>query len=65
MKFIIPEEFKSRYEQNKKIIDMSQIPNEYRERIIEEYNKPMPKKVGNAFEYCLKYRLGQLLKLMN
>lgn len=65
MKFIIPEEFKSRYEQNKKIIDMSQIPDEYRQKIIDAYKAPPPKKVGNAFEYCLKYRLGQLLKLMN
>lgn len=65
LKFIIPDEYKARYEQNKKIIDMSQIPDEYRAKIIEQYLEAPPKKKGNAFEYCLKYKLGQLLKLMN
>lgn len=64
-KFIIPEEYRERFNQNKKIIDMSQIPDEYRARIIEKYLEAPPKKKGNAFEYCLKYKLGQLLKLMN
>ncbi len=65
LKFIIPDEFKARYEENKKIIDMSQIPSEYRDLIIAEYLKDKPKRTGNAFKYCLKYKLGQLLKLMN
>ena len=64
-KFIIPDEYRERFNQNKKIIDMSQIPDEYRARIIEKYLEAPPKKKGNAFEYCLKYKLGQLLKLMN
>ena len=62
LKFIIPEENKIRYAQNKKIIDMSQIPNEYREKIIEAYLSAAPKRIGTAFEYCIKYKLGQLLK---
>lgn len=65
LKFIIPEEHRARYEENKKIIDMSQIPTEYRDRIIESYLSPLPKRIGNSFEYCIKYRLGQLLKIIN
>lgn len=65
LKFIISEEYKERYEQNKKIVDMSQIPEEYRKQIIEAYLAEQPKRIGNAFEYCIKYKLGQLLKLLN
>lgn len=65
LKFIIPEEYKARYEQNKKIIDMSQIPDNYRQQILDAYLAPMPKRIGNTFEYCVKYKLGQLLKIIN
>ena len=51
LKFIIPEENKARFEQNK--------------QIIEAYLAPMPKRIGNSFEYCIKYKLGQLLKIIN
>ena len=65
LKFIIPEENKARFEQNKKIIDMSQIPDEYRQRIIDAYLLPKPKRIGNQFEYCIKYKLGRLLTTIN
>jgi len=65
LKFIIPAENKARFEQNKKIIDMSQIPDNYRQEIIDAYLAPLPKRVGNSFEYCIKYKLGQLLKIIN
>lgn len=61
-KFIVPEEYRERFEQNKKIIDMSQIPDEYRQAIIQEYLKENPKRIGKPFNYCLKYNLGHLLK---
>lgn len=65
LKFIIPEENKARYEQNKQIIDMSMIPDEYRQQIMAAFHEPKPKRIGNAFEYCIKYKLGQLLTIIN
>lgn len=62
LKFIIPEDNKARFEENKKIIDMSQIPDMYRQLIIDEYNKESPKRVGKPFDYCIKYKLNNLLK---
>lgn len=62
LKFIIPEENKVRFNENKKIIDMSQIPENYREEIIKLFNAEPPKRIGKAFDYCIKYRLSNLLK---
>ncbi len=62
LKFIIPEENKERFEQNKKVVDMSQIPSEYRERIIDAYLAEKPKRIGKPLNYCMKYNLGNLLK---
>ena len=44
---------------------MSQIPDNYRQQILDAYLAPMPKRIGNTFEYCVKYKLGQLLKIIN
>lgn len=65
LKFIISEEYKERYNENKKLIDMSQIPDNYREQIIEEYLKDKPQKIGNPLEYCIKYKLNNLFKFLN
>lgn len=62
LKFIIPEENRDRFNENKKIIDMSQIPDNYRNAIIDAFNQEEPKKIGKAFDYCIKYRLSNLLK---
>lgn len=59
--YIIPEEHKARYEINKTIIDMNNVPENYKNLIIEEYNKDV-KREGNAIKYCIKYRLNKLLK---
>lgn len=65
IKFIVPEEYRERFAQNEKLIDMSKIPDEYRTKIIEAFLAEKPKRTGNAFQYCLKYKLGPLLKIMN
>lgn len=62
LKFIIPDEYEARFEQNKKIIDMSMIDDNYRQQIIEKYLEEKPKRIGNPFQYCIKYKLGLLLK---
>lgn len=58
----IDSKYMDRYLQNKTVIDMSQIPDEYRAAIIEEYKKELPERIGNPFQYCIKYKLNLLLK---
>lgn len=62
--FGIPEEFQANYERNKALIDMSQIPEHYRQEIIEEYLKPKPEKVDSIYKYCMKYKLSKLMKFI-
>lgn len=62
--FIIPSEYDARFKENEKIIDMDKIPDNYRDAIIDEYNKEPPKKLGNALNYCIKYKLNNLLKFL-
>ena len=60
----IPEEFQANYERNKSLVDMSQIPDHYRQAIIEEYLKPMPPKEDSIYKYCIKYKLARLMKFI-
>lgn len=55
------EETLRRYERNKKLIDLSQIPNEVQERIIEEYEKPPSQGREKMFNYFIKMKLKNLL----
>ena len=64
-KLMIDDIYQGRFKENKKIIDMSQIPDNYRDAIIEEYLKEKPQRKGKAFDYCLKYKLGNLLKQLS
>lgn len=62
LSFGIPKDYEDRYKENKMIIDMSMIPENYKQNIIDEYLKEKPKRLGNSFQYCIKYKLGKLLK---
>lgn len=55
------EETKLRFNRNKKMIDLSQIPQEFKDRIIEEYNKE--KEIGreHLFNFFIKKQLKNLI----
>jgi hypothetical protein len=55
------EETKLRYNRNKKMIDLSQIPSEYQEKILEQFN--IDKKIGreHLFNYFVKKKLKNLI----
>lgn len=55
------EETRLRYNRNKKMIDLSEIPDEYREKILAEYNKD--KEVGreHLFNFFVKKKLKNLI----
>lgn len=61
---MIPDEFMDNYKRNKSLVDMSTIPDNYRQEIIEEYLKPMPPKEDSIYKYCLKYKLSRLMKFI-
>jgi 5'-3' exonuclease len=54
----------NRYQNNEKLIDLSYIPTEYRNRIIEEYNKTNNKK-SNIFNYFVEKRLNNLMDVIS
>lgn len=58
----IPEEFQANYNRNRSLVDMAQIPDHYRQQIIDEYLKPKPPKEDSIYKYCLKYDLMRLMK---
>ena len=60
----IPDELMENYRRNESLIDMSKIPDEYRAAIIEEYLKPKPERIDTIYKYCVKYKLGKLLKFI-
>lgn len=55
------EETRLRFNRNKKMIDLSQIPQEYKDKILEEYNKE--KEVGreHLFNFFVKKKLKNLI----
>ncbi len=55
------EETRLRYNRNKKMIDLSQIPEEYQERILEQFN--IEKEIGreHLFNYFVKKKLKNLI----
>jgi hypothetical protein len=55
------EETKLRYNRNKKMIDLSQIPSEYQEKILEQFN--IDKEIGreHLFNYFVKKKLKNLI----
>jgi T4 RNase H, C terminal. len=55
------EETRLRYNRNKKMIDLSQIPQELKDQILEEYNKD--KEIGreHLFNYFVKKKLKNLI----
>lgn len=61
----IPDEFMENYKRNESLIDMSKISDEYRQAIIDEYLKPHPERVESIYKYCVKYKLGKLLKFIS
>lgn len=61
---IIPDEYQANYKRNKSLVDMAEIPDHFRQEIIEEYLKPMPPKEDSIYKYCLKYKLSRLMKFI-
>lgn len=57
----LDENVQMRYDLNRKLIDMSELPQEYYDKIIEKFLEPKPKKTGSLMTYCLKYKLNNLL----
>ena len=57
----LDENVQMRYDLNKKLIDMSELPKEYYDKIIEKFKEPKPKKTGSLMTYCIKYKLNNLL----
>lgn len=57
----MPEEVKRNYERNRMMIDLSQIPQEYKDQILNEYDKE--KEIGreHLFNYFMKKKLKNLL----
>jgi hypothetical protein len=55
------EETRLRYNRNKKMIDLSQIPQELKDQILEEYNKD--KEIGreHLFNFFVKKKLKNLI----
>lgn len=50
-----------RYKLNKKLIDLSCIPEEYKEKILTEYNRENTGRNGMVFDYFVDYNLVNLL----
>lgn len=57
----LDENVQMRYDLNKKLIDMSELPKEYYDKIIEKFKEPKPKKTGSLMAYCIKYKLNNLI----
>jgi 5'-3' exonuclease len=52
---------KSRYLRNKTLIDLSEIPEIYREKILEEFNKPVVKDKNKLFNFFMEKKLKHLM----
>jgi len=57
----VPEELKSNYNRNKKLIDLTQIPKEVKLNIIEEFNKEPEGSRGLLHNYFFKNNLANLM----
>lgn len=57
----VPEEFRERFEQNKKLIDLFEIPQEISEKIINGFESAAPKTKRQMQEYFMEKRLRLLL----
>jgi hypothetical protein len=55
------EETRLRYNRNKKMIDLSEIPDEYREKILAEYNKDKDVGREHLFNFFVKKKLKNLI----
>jgi len=55
------EETRLRYNRNKKMIDLSEIPEEYKERILEQYNKEKGIGREHLFNFFIKKKLKNLI----
>lgn len=55
---------KNRYLVNQQLIDLSYIPNEYRQNILNEYNTPRNKK-SNIFNYFVEKKLNNLMQVIS
>jgi 5'-3' exonuclease len=56
----VPEEYKERFELNKKLIDLSYTPEDLQTKIMEEYNKQQLKPKKNILNYFIKYGLREM-----
>ena len=55
------EETKLRFNRNKKMIDLSEIPQEYKDKILEEYHKDSPVGREHLFNFFVKAKLKNLI----
>lgn len=62
---IVPEEYKENYERNRKMIDLSLIPDEYQQAIIAEYESIKPASRMKLMTYFTKKGLNQLYDKAN
>jgi len=55
------EETKLRFNRNKKMIDIGEIPQEYKDKILEEYRKDSPVGREHLFNFFVKAKLKNLI----
>ena len=55
------EETKLRYNRNKQMIDLTMIPHEYKDNILEAYNNQEEVGRGHLFNYFVKKKLKNLI----
>lgn len=54
-------ELKHRYERNKKLIDLSEVPDEYKKQILEKYHEDKPIGRKKLFNFFIQKRLSNLM----
>lgn len=59
----IPEEYRRNFERNKKLIDLSLVPQDLKDVILEEFFEEKKKK-NNMLNYMMKYKLKNLTKYL-
>src|SRR5574343_43467 len=53
-----------KFERNKKLIDLTQVPKEYQDLILEIYNNTKVNAKGLLYQYCMKHRLMKVIEAL-
>jgi sulfatase maturation enzyme AslB (radical SAM superfamily) len=57
----VPQEMTTNWNRNQMLVDLSYIPNEYEQAILQEYNKPVTADRSKIFNYFVEKGLKNLM----